>query len=87
MLFYYVVLFWNSNTLKLYLFSILKLDLFEIANIKFETSMRVNQTVHKQTYNFRKSGKGIETKFSQLWNQFTDKRIYTKSFQDFKQGF
>ena len=68
-----------------YLSSTIQLDLFETANIKLETPMRVNQAGYKkQPYIFRKSRKRIETLFSQLCDQFMVRRNYAKSFQGFK---
>ncbi|MHB1108459.1 MAG: IS982 family transposase [Lutibacter sp.] len=68
-----------------YLSSTLQLDLFETANIKLETPMRINQIGYKkQPYIFRKSRKRIETLFSQLCDQFMIRRNYTKTFQGFK---
>jgi hypothetical protein len=68
-----------------YLSSTLQLDLFETANIKLETPMRINQIGYKkQPYIFRKSRKRIETLFSQLCDHFMIRRNYAKSFQDFK---
>ena len=68
-----------------YLSSTLQLDLFETANIKLETPMRINQIgFKKQPYIFRKSRKRIETLFSQLCDQFMIRRNYAKSFQGFK---
>lgn len=68
-----------------YLSSTLQLDLFETANIKLETPMRINQIGYKkQPYIFRKSRKRIETLFSQLCDQFMIRRNYAKSFQGFK---
>ena len=65
-----------------YLSSTLQLDLFETANIKLETPMRINQIGYKkQPYIFRKSRKRIETIFSQLCDQFMIRRNYAKSFQ------
>ena len=68
-----------------YLSSTIQLDLFETANIKLETPMRINQANYKkQPYVFRKSRKRIETLFSQLCDQFMIRRNYAKSFQGFK---
>ncbi|MFT5253570.1 MAG: hypothetical protein ACI87N_002611 [Flavobacteriales bacterium] len=68
-----------------YLSSTILLDLFEIANIRFETAMRINQANYKkQPYIFRKSRKRIEILFSQLCDQFMIRRNYAKSFQGFK---
>ena len=65
--------------------STIQLDLFETANIKLETPMRINQANYKkQPYVFRKSRKRIETLFSQLCDQFMIRRNYAKSFQGFK---
>lgn len=62
-----------------------QVDLFNQANIKLETPMRVNQlTYQKQPYIFRKSRKRIETLFSQLCDQFMIRRNYAKSFDGFK---
>ena len=47
-----------------YLSSTRQLDLFETANIRLETPMRINQIGYKkQPYVFRKSRKRIETLF------------------------
>ena len=68
-----------------YLSSTIQLDLFETANIKLETPMRINQANYKkQPYVFRKSRKRIETLFSKLCDQFMIRRNYAKSFQGFK---
>ena len=68
-----------------YLSSTIQLDLFETANIKLETPMRINQANYKkQPYVFRKSRKRIETLFSQLCDQFMIRRNYAKYFQGFK---
>lgn len=68
-----------------YLSSEQQLDLFETANIKLETPMRVNQIGYKkQPYIFRKSRKRIETLFSQLCDQFMIRRNYSKTFNGFK---
>lgn len=68
-----------------YLSATQQLDLFETANIKLETPMRVNQKGYKkQPYIFRKSRKRIETLFSQLCDQFMIRRNYAKSFEGFK---
>lgn len=68
-----------------YLSSTMQLDLFETANIKLETPMRINQAGYKkQPYIFRKSRKRIETLFSQLCDQFLIRRNYAKTFEGFK---
>lgn len=68
-----------------YLSKVQQLDLFETANIKLETPMRINQKNYKkQPYIFRKSRKRIETLFSQLCDQFMIRRNYAKSFLGFK---
>lgn len=68
-----------------YLSSTIQLDLFETANIKLETPMRINQVGYKkQPYIFRKSRKRIETLFSQLCDQFLIRRNYAKTFEGFK---
>ena len=68
-----------------YLSSTLQLDLFETANIKLETPMRINQIWYKkQPYTYRKSRKRIETLFFQLCDKFMIRRNYAKSFQGFK---
>ena len=68
-----------------YLSTTQQLDLFETANIRLETPMRINQKGYKkQTYIFRKSRKRIETLFSQLCDQFMIRRNYAKTFQGFK---
>jgi len=62
-----------------------QIDLFQSANIKLETPMRINQKNYKrQPYIFRKSRKRIETLFSQLCDQFMIRRNYAKSFDGFK---
>ena len=62
-----------------------QIDLFETAEIKLETPMRINQKNYKkQPYIFRKSRKRIETLFSQLCDQFMIRRNYAKSFLGFK---
>ena len=68
-----------------YLSSTMQLYLFETANIKLETPMRINQVNYKKQSNvFRKSRKSIETLFSQFCDQFMIRRNYTKSFNGFK---
>jgi len=68
-----------------YLSATIQLDLFETANIKLETPMRINQIGYKkQPYIFRKSRKRIETLFSQLCDQFMIRRNYAKTFEGFK---
>jgi len=68
-----------------YLSTTLQLDLFETANIKLETPMRINQIGYKkQPYISRKSKKRIETLFSQLCDQFMIRRNYSKSFKGLK---
>lgn len=68
-----------------YLSSSLQLDLFQTANIKLETPMRINQKNYKkQDWIFRKTRKRIETLFSQLCDQFMIRRNYAKSFDGFK---
>ena len=68
-----------------YLSANYQIDLFQSANIKLETPMRVNQKNYKkQPYVFRKSRKRIETLFSQLCDQFMIRRNYAKSFGGFK---
>jgi len=68
-----------------YLSSSLQLDLFQTANIKLETPMRINQKNYKkQEWIFRKTRKRIETLFSQLCDQFMIRRNYAKSFNGFK---
>lgn len=54
-----------------YLSTTQQLDLFEIANIRLETPMCINQKGYKkQAYIFRKSKKRIKTLFSQVFGQF-----------------
>ena len=68
-----------------YLSSSLQLDLFQSANIRLQTPMRINQKNYKkQTWIFRKTRKRIETLFSQLCDQFMIRRNYAKSFAGFK---
>lgn len=68
-----------------YLSSEQQLDLFESCQIKLEVPMRKNQDNYKQQpYIFRKSGKRIETFFSQLCDQFMIQRNYAKSFEGYK---
>ena len=68
-----------------YLSSTIQLDLFEMANVKLETPMRINQANYKkQPYVCRKSWKRIETLFSQLCDQFMIRRNYAKTFEGFK---
>jgi hypothetical protein len=68
-----------------YLSTTQQLDLFETANIRLETPMRINQKGYKkQAYIFRKSRKRIETLFSQLCDQFRIRNNYAKTFQGFK---
>ena len=68
-----------------YLSANMQLDLFNSANIKLETPMRLNQKEYrKQPYIFRKSRKRIETLYSQLCDQFLVRRNYAKTFIGFK---
>ncbi len=63
----------------------IQLDLFRTVKIQLETPMRSKQKNYKpQPYIFRKSRKRIETKFSQLCDQFLIRRNYAKSFAGFK---
>lgn len=60
-------------------------DLFSSGKIRLEVPMRKNQKGYKpQAYIFRKSRKRIETLFSQLCDQFMNRRNYAKSFDGFK---
>jgi hypothetical protein len=64
-----------------YLSSDCKIDLFHTSKIELITTKRRNQTdFSKYPYVFSKSRKRIETKFSQLTDQFLIKRNYAKSF-------
>ncbi|RLJ23607.1 DDE family transposase [Chryseobacterium sp. 7] len=68
-----------------YLSAQVQSDLFNYANIKLDTPMRINQkNYQKQKYIFRKSRKRIETLFSQLCDQFKIRSNYAKSFNGFK---
>jgi hypothetical protein len=59
----------------------IQVDLFESANIKLETPMRINQINFKRfPFIFRKCRKRIETVYSQLCDQFLLRRNYAKSF-------
>jgi hypothetical protein len=58
--------------------------LFETANIKLETLMRMNQIGYKNSLIYRKSRKRIDTLFSQLCDQFMIRRNHAKPFQGFK---
>lgn len=58
-----------------------KTDLFHTSKIQLETPMRSNQeSFEKYPYVFSKCRKKIETKFSQLTDQFLIKRNYAKTF-------
>ncbi|OAV75972.1 hypothetical protein Barb7_00389 [Bacteroidales bacterium Barb7] len=62
-----------------------QLDLFESSRIKLEVPMRCNQHGYvKQDFLFRKTGKRMETLFSQLCDQFMIRRNHAKSFDGFK---
>jgi hypothetical protein len=62
-----------------YLNAEIQLDLFEVANIRLEVPMRINQKDYKpQFYLFKKYRKRVETLFSQLDDQFMLLRNYAK---------
>ncbi|OAV75952.1 hypothetical protein Barb7_00369 [Bacteroidales bacterium Barb7] len=62
-----------------------QLDLFESSRIKLEVPMRCNRHGYvKRDFLFRKTGKRMETLFSQLCDQFMIRRNHAKSFDGFK---
>lgn len=60
-------------------------DLFSSNNITLKVSMLTNQHYYEsQSYIFTKSGKRIETLFSQLYDQFMIRRNDAKTFEEVK---
>lgn len=70
---------------KAYLSKEMQLNLFDTANIRLETPMRINQKNYiAPSRSLKKVRKRIETLFSQLCDQFMIRRNYARSFEGFK---